>query len=86
MTPAYRPDTDAVVYGWGDTTGAGDYARSLRAARVNVLSDTVCERAYPGSAEGTYVAGSMVCAGELAAAAGTPARGTAAGRWSPRAS
>lgn len=63
--PAYRPDTDAVVYGWGDTTGAGDYARSLRAARVKVMSDAVCEQAYPGSAEGTYVANSMVCAGDL---------------------
>ncbi|MER6013600.1 serine protease [Streptomyces bluensis] len=63
---AYRPDTGAVVYGWGDTTGAGDYARSLRAAHVKVLPDAVCEEAYSGSRDGTYRAGSMVCAGELA--------------------
>lgn len=62
---AYRPGTDAVVYGWGDTTGRGDFAHGLRAARVRVLSDAVCEEAYPGSAEGTYLADSMLCAGEL---------------------
>ncbi|ELP68910.1 S1 family peptidase [Streptomyces turgidiscabies] len=64
--PAYRPDTSATVYGWGDITGGGDYARSLRAARVRVLSDSLCERAYPGSADGTYRADSMLCAGEAA--------------------
>ncbi|MEU9394436.1 serine protease [Streptomyces sp. NPDC048324] len=62
--PAYRPDTDAVVYGWGDLTGGGDYARTLHAARVRVLPDAQCEKAYPGGDEGTYVAGSMLCAGE----------------------
>ncbi|WP_458246058.1 serine protease [Streptomyces sp. MAI_2237] len=62
--PAYRPDTDAVVYGWGDVTGGGDYARTLHAARVRVLPDAQCEKAYPGRPEGTYVAGSMLCAGE----------------------
>lgn len=62
--PAYRPDTDAVVYGWGDVTGGGDYARTLHAARVRVLPDAQCEKAYPGRDEGTYVAGSMLCAGE----------------------
>lgn len=61
---AYAPGTQATVYGWGDTTGAGDYARNLRAAPVRVLADDVCERAYPGSAEGRYLSGSMVCAGE----------------------
>ncbi|MFF6998338.1 S1 family peptidase [Streptomyces sp. NPDC008313] len=64
--PAYTPGTAAVVYGWGDTTGIGDYARTLRAARVEVLDDSVCEQAYPGRAEGQYQAGSMVCAGEVA--------------------
>ncbi|WP_329414372.1 serine protease [Streptomyces sp. NBC_00704] len=62
--PAYTPGSDAVVYGWGDTTGFGAYAHSLRAAGVHVLADTLCERAYPGSAEGAYDARSMVCAGE----------------------
>ncbi|WP_369262822.1 serine protease [Streptomyces sp. R35] len=64
--PAYEPDTAAVVYGWGDTTGGGDYARGLRAARVNVLPDAACERAYPGGADGAYEAASMLCAGEVA--------------------
>ncbi|MGW0334205.1 serine protease [Streptomyces sp. NPDC003011] len=61
---AYAPGTQAVVYGWGDVTGGGDYARSLRAARVRVLTDALCEQAYPGSAEGAYRAGTMLCAGE----------------------
>jgi secreted trypsin-like serine protease len=62
--PAYRPGTSALVYGWGDLTGGGDYALSLRAAPVQVLSDALCEGAYPGSADGTYLAESMLCAGE----------------------
>ncbi|MFJ2257374.1 S1 family serine peptidase [Streptomyces sp. NPDC087844] len=61
---AYRPGTGAVVYGWGDTTGDGDYASSLRASPVRVLPDAVCEEAYPGSADGTYLVDSMLCAGE----------------------
>ncbi|MDW4905562.1 serine protease [Streptomyces sp. ADMS] len=62
--PGYQAGATATVYGWGDITGGGDYARSLRAARVHVLSDALCERAYPGSADGTYRADSMLCAGE----------------------
>jgi len=60
----YEPGTTASVYGWGDTTGAGEYARTLRAARVRVLPDRVCQEAYPGSADGKYLAGPMLCAGE----------------------
>lgn len=63
--PAYEPGTEAMVYGWGDTTGIGSYARSLRAARMHVLPDSLCEEAYPGPADGTYVATTMVCAGEV---------------------
>ncbi|MGW3289510.1 serine protease [Streptomyces sp. NPDC001002] len=63
---AYAPGTSAVVYGWGDLTGGGDYARSLRAARVHVLPDAQCERAYPGSSDGAYAADTMLCAGETA--------------------
>lgn len=63
--PAYAPGTGAAVYGWGDTTGAGHYARVLRAARVRVLPDAVCEEAYPGSSDGTYTTPSMLCAGDL---------------------
>jgi secreted trypsin-like serine protease len=61
---AYSAGTAATVYGWGDATGGGDYARSLRAARVHVMADTSCERAYPGGADGSYLADSMLCAGE----------------------
>ncbi|MEV7892269.1 S1 family peptidase [Streptomyces sp. NPDC002817] len=61
---AYEPGAAAIVYGWGDATGGGDYARGLRAARVHVLADALCERAYPGDADGTYAADSMLCAGE----------------------
>ncbi|WP_309032770.1 S1 family peptidase [Streptomyces alfalfae] len=63
---AYEPGTAAVVYGWGDTSGAGDYASGLRGSRVRVLPDAVCERAYPGSEEGEYRAATMVCAGDPA--------------------
>lgn len=62
--PAYEPGTAATVYGWGDITGSGDYMRSLRAARVHVLPDARCEKAYSGSADGTYLPDTMLCAGE----------------------
>ncbi|AWW37166.1 serine protease [Streptomyces sp. AS58] len=64
---AYAAGTGATVYGWGDVTGAGDYAEELRAARVHVLADALCEGAYPaypGSRDGAYRADAMVCAGE----------------------
>ncbi|UQX03345.1 serine protease [Streptomyces sp. RerS4] len=61
---AYTPGTDADVYGWGDTSGFGDYPHGLRAARVAVLDDEVCRRAYPGDADGRFQAESMVCAGD----------------------
>lgn len=61
---AYEPGTSAMVYGWGDVTGVGDYSRGLRAAPVHVLRDALCEAAYPGSADGTYLADTMLCAGE----------------------
>jgi secreted trypsin-like serine protease len=61
---AYPAGTPARVYGWGDTTGTGTYAASLRSAQVTMLDNEVCERAYPGSVEGTYQRGSMMCAGE----------------------
>ncbi|MFI6545069.1 S1 family peptidase [Streptomyces prunicolor] len=62
--PAYEPGTAATVYGWGDLTGSGDYAGSLHAARLHVLSDARCEEAYPGGTDGTYLPESMLCAGE----------------------
>ncbi|WP_039933821.1 S1 family serine peptidase [Streptomyces viridochromogenes] len=63
--PAYAVGGGATVYGWGDTSGAGEYSNSLRAARVRVLPDALCEDAYPGGADGTYDARSMLCAGEV---------------------
>ncbi|WP_330333065.1 serine protease [Streptomyces sp. NBC_00536] len=61
--PGYAPGADATVYGWGDTSGFGDYAYALRAARVTVLADEECRRSYPGDADGQYQEASMVCAG-----------------------
>jgi secreted trypsin-like serine protease len=62
-TEDYRPGTQARVYGWGDTTGEADYASQLRVASVTVMSDGDCEKAYPGSADGTYLPATMMCAG-----------------------
>ncbi|WP_309094440.1 serine protease [Streptomyces sp.] len=62
--PAYAAGEVATVYGWGDTSGAGEYPSDLRAARVRVLPDALCEEAYPGGPDGTYHARSMLCAGE----------------------
>ncbi|MGH3309392.1 MAG: S1 family peptidase [Streptomyces sp.] len=60
---AYAPGTTAEVFGWGDTSGSGRYASGLRAARVNMLADSVCARSYPSGSEGTFQQRSMVCAG-----------------------
>ncbi|WP_329402112.1 serine protease [Streptomyces melanogenes] len=62
---AYAPGTAAAVFGWGDTSGRGSYAASLRSAPVQVLSDGACERAYPGNSEGEYLGATMLCAGDL---------------------
>jgi secreted trypsin-like serine protease len=64
--PAYTPGTDALVSGWGDLDGGGAYARRLHAARLHVLSDNQCSRAYPGGPDGAYHAATMLCAGEAA--------------------
>ncbi|MDJ0381939.1 serine protease [Streptomyces sp. G-G2] len=61
--PGYVPGADATVYGWGDTSGFGDYAYALRAARVTVLPGETCRKAYPGDSDGQYQEASMVCAG-----------------------
>ncbi|MDQ1015760.1 S1 family peptidase [Streptomyces afghaniensis] len=63
--PAYAVGGAATVYGWGDVSGAGEYPNSLRAARVRVLPDALCEEAYPGGTDGVYEARSMLCAGEV---------------------
>ncbi|MCT4352501.1 serine protease [Streptomyces sp. Je 1-79] len=61
---AETPGTAADVYGWGDTTGRGTYASALRSARVQVLSDSACERAYPSGFGAAYRADTMLCAGD----------------------
>ncbi|MER6997424.1 serine protease [Streptomyces sp. NPDC000410] len=61
---AYTAGTQAEVYGWGDTTGGGDYASTLRAVPVTVLPDETCVHAYPGGAGGRYEASTMLCAGD----------------------
>jgi secreted trypsin-like serine protease len=61
---AYEPGTPAKVYGWGDMTGDGSYAPSLRAAQVSVLPDATCATAYPGGTGGRYVKATMLCAGD----------------------
>ncbi|WP_405871135.1 serine protease [Streptomyces zaomyceticus] len=61
---AYTPGSEADVYGWGDTTGNGTYASTLRTARVQVLPDSSCERAYPGGSGVAYRADTMLCAGD----------------------
>ncbi|WP_326773766.1 S1 family peptidase [Streptomyces sp. NBC_01445] len=59
----YAAGTGAAVYGWGDTTGAGDYATMLRASDVQVFGGSVCKEAYPGGPEGAFLARTMLCAG-----------------------
>jgi secreted trypsin-like serine protease len=59
----YKPGAAAEVYGWGDTSGYGDYEPRLRAADVDMLEDSACARAYPKGSEGAYDKESMVCAG-----------------------
>lgn len=61
---AYRPGDAATVFGWGDTTGDGTYSATLRSARVRLLDDRQCGRAYPGTPIGTYLPSVMLCAGE----------------------
>ncbi|MCB5163710.1 serine protease [Streptomyces bambusae] len=61
---AYAPGTEAAVYGWGDTSGYGDYVTGLRSAQVTVFDDAACEEAYPGGPDGRYRADAMVCAGD----------------------
>ncbi|GHH37387.1 S1 family serine peptidase [Streptomyces candidus] len=61
---ADEPGTAATVYGWGDTIGDGAYAGSLRSARVRVLPDETCAKAYPATAGAAYRPATMLCAGD----------------------
>ncbi|WP_234327327.1 S1 family peptidase [Streptomyces sp. NRRL WC-3742] len=60
----YAAGTRATVFGWGDTTGRGDYSPGLRGVDVPVISDQTCAHAYPGGQDGKFDARGMVCAGE----------------------
>ncbi|WP_317620009.1 serine protease [Streptomyces sp. CBMA156] len=60
----YAAGTRAQVYGWGDTTGRGDYSPTLRGVDVPIVPDHVCAQAYPGGEDGKFDARGMVCAGE----------------------
>ncbi|MGW8377278.1 serine protease [Streptomyces sp. ODS28] len=60
---AYAAGTPARVFGWGDTSGNGDYSATLRAASVQMQKDSDCQRAYPGNADGKFERATMVCAG-----------------------
>jgi trypsin len=59
---AYRPDTRARVYGWGDTKGDGSYPPQLHAAEVRIVADQDCTKAYEGT-DGRFDPELMVCAG-----------------------
>ncbi|WP_338320456.1 serine protease [Streptomyces lonarensis] len=59
---AYREGNDAQVYGWGDTSGEGDYSRYLLGADVLMVSDDDCAAAYP-SGSPRFEGSVMVCAG-----------------------
>ncbi|GAA1981733.1 S1 family peptidase [Kitasatospora viridis] len=63
-TAPYAPGTMAQVYGWGDTTGHGNYSSTARAVDVPMVSDQECARDYPGGSDGAFDARGMVCAGE----------------------
>ncbi|MET9397243.1 serine protease [Kitasatospora sp. NPDC002965] len=63
-TGPYLAGTRAQVYGWGDSTGHGDYSPTLRGVDVPIVPDQTCAQAYPGGADGRFDARGMVCAGE----------------------
>ncbi|MFC1419856.1 S1 family peptidase [Streptacidiphilus cavernicola] len=63
-TAPYLAGTTATVYGWGDTSGRGQYPYVLHQVQVPVVGDAVCQRDYPGGPDGTFRARAMVCAGE----------------------
>ncbi|WBP91583.1 serine protease [Kitasatospora cathayae] len=60
----YAAGTRAQVYGWGDTSGRGDYSPVLRGVDVPIVPDQTCAHAYPGGPDGKFDARGMVCAGE----------------------
>ena len=63
-TTPYLAGTTATVYGWGDTSGNGQYPEDLHEVQVPMVGDGVCARDYPGGPDGAFQARTMVCAGE----------------------
>ncbi|MFF0414970.1 S1 family peptidase [Kitasatospora sp. NPDC004745] len=63
-TEPYAAGTTARVFGWGDTTGRGNYSPVLRGVDVPIIADQTCAHAYPGGQDGKFDARGMVCAGE----------------------
>jgi hypothetical protein len=51
---------DAVVTGWGDTTGNDNYSNELREVTVPIVSNTSCNQVYGG------ITSNMLCAGYAA--------------------
>lgn len=57
---AYKPGTDATVFGWGATSaGSDDYQQKLREVTVPVVADKTCASDYGDEFDKT----SMLCAG-----------------------
>ncbi|MEV7188817.1 serine protease [Kitasatospora sp. NPDC093102] len=63
-TAPYAAGTTTQVFGWGDTTGRGDYSPTLRGVAVSIVPDRTCAQAYPGGRDGKFDARGMVCAGD----------------------
>lgn len=82
---AYEPGTAAVVYGWGDATGVvTTRAVCGRHACMCWPTPSVSRRTRPVPT--APMPPTRCCAPGRQRAVSTPARGTAAGRWSPRGS
>ncbi|GAA5116154.1 serine protease [Haloechinothrix salitolerans] len=57
--PAYEPDTEATVLGWGRTSEGGESADHLQQVQVPITTDEYCSDAYGDS----YRKSGMFCAG-----------------------
>lgn len=56
--PAYAPETQSSILGWGNTSEGGQQSDHLKKATVPVNADAGCQNAYP-----EYSPDAMVCAG-----------------------
>lgn len=57
--PAYKPDTEATVLGWGRTSEGGKSSDHLQQVQVPITTDKYCSNAYGDS----YRKSGMFCAG-----------------------